>query len=253
MQPPALVTGLLCGHVSWGAQRVLGASRCVWRQGGRQGGRQGSPLTVRVHVISRHLGRGEALSEGVGAVDALLDGQQLLRGGQRRVGVHDPFHPGTPATVRLSCRTEKVAGHSRLAAQSPTGLTPLAARCPCCNAGPLEVPLWVRPAQCGSDRRRVQTPGAKNYGGHLELPPSDRVVVAAELHAWPSPAFTRWKEWADIMAPACAQPKALPWRTGRSRAGQLNFQHTLDTWHLNGGLAPALGVAALEPRTRSHQ
>lgn len=70
------------------------------------------PLTVRVHVVPRQLGRGEALPERVRAVDALLDGQELLRGGQGRVGVHDALQPGAAAAVGLSCGTKERAGHS---------------------------------------------------------------------------------------------------------------------------------------------
>lgn len=80
----------------------------------------GAPLTVGVHVVSRHLGWGEALSEGIGAVDTLLNGQKLLRGGQSRVGVHDALHPSTPTTICLSCGTKKKADHVSCAAQRPT-------------------------------------------------------------------------------------------------------------------------------------
>ena len=75
------------------------------------------PLTIGVHVVSRHLGWGEPLSEGIWAVDTLLDGQELLWGGQSRVGVHDPFHASAPATVCLSCGTKKRINNSPRAAQ----------------------------------------------------------------------------------------------------------------------------------------
>lgn len=64
-----------------------------------------------MHVISRHLGWGKTLSEGVRVVDALFNGQQLLRGGQRRVGVHDPFHAGIPTTICLSWGTKERRRH----------------------------------------------------------------------------------------------------------------------------------------------
>lgn len=56
-------------------------------------------------MVSGHLGRGEPLPEGVGAVDTLLHAQQLLRRGQRRVGVQHPLQPRATATaVRLACK-----------------------------------------------------------------------------------------------------------------------------------------------------
>lgn len=64
-------------------------------------------LTIGVHVISRHLGWSETLSEGVSVVDTLFDGQQLLWGGHSCVGVHDPFHSSSPTTICLSCGTKK--------------------------------------------------------------------------------------------------------------------------------------------------
>jgi hypothetical protein len=101
------------------------------RQAGRRPHGAWASLTIGVHVISRHLGWGEALSEGIRAVDTLFDGQELLWGGQSRVGVHDPFHPSTPTTVCLSCGTKKETGHSQFAAQQPTpDFTSFTTRCP---------------------------------------------------------------------------------------------------------------------------
>lgn len=51
-------------------------------------------LTIGVHVVTWHLGRREALLEGVAAsVGALFHGHDLLlRGCQRRVGGHHALH-----------------------------------------------------------------------------------------------------------------------------------------------------------------
>lgn len=61
-----------------------------WGRGGRGVGR----LTIGVHVVTWHLGRREALLEGVAAaVGALLHGHDLLLWrGQRRVGGHHALH-----------------------------------------------------------------------------------------------------------------------------------------------------------------
>lgn len=58
-------------------------------------------LTIGVHVVSGHLRWGEPLSEGVGAVDALLHAQQLLGWGQSSVGVQHPLQTHAATAVRL--------------------------------------------------------------------------------------------------------------------------------------------------------
>lgn len=79
----------------WAARTVI-ASVCLARQGQRAMlGQIGvGRLTIGVHVVTWHLGRREALLEGVAAsVGALLHGHDLLlRRGQRRVGGHHALH-----------------------------------------------------------------------------------------------------------------------------------------------------------------
>lgn len=104
------------------ARHSLGLGALAHRTDGRRGPRGPGlhPLTVRVHVVPRQLGRSEALPERVRAVDALLDGEELLWGGHGRVGVHDGLQPSA-AAVGLSCGTKETPGHSPRTASSPAG------------------------------------------------------------------------------------------------------------------------------------
>lgn len=122
-----MCSGILCAHQIGGVSNILWdtysylltqqvSGKCVdmfkekWEAHKRElRGTSGDwiPLTIGVHVISRHLGWGETLSEGIRVVDALFNGQQLLWGGQRCIGVHDPFHARIPTTICLSWGTKE--------------------------------------------------------------------------------------------------------------------------------------------------
>ena len=124
----------------WGARWLFRPQACQVRQGaGAVLGQQGvGRLTIGVHVVTWHLGRREALLEGVAAaIGALLHGHDLLlRRGQRRVGGHHALHAtrqdlwgqSTPSLTGPAC---PVLETSQMYPRSPmTSLTTPQSRLP---------------------------------------------------------------------------------------------------------------------------